>query len=36
MGHRFCRYADDFNIYVKSKRAGDRVFKSITKFLEQT
>jgi len=34
-GHRFCRYADDSNIYVKSKRAGDRVLKSITKFLEQ-
>src|SRR5699024_8910072 len=34
-GHRFCRYADDCNIYVKSKRAGDRVLKSITKFLEQ-
>jgi len=25
-GHRFCRYADDANIYVKSKRAGERVF----------
>ncbi|MED4046515.1 group II intron reverse transcriptase/maturase, partial [Priestia aryabhattai] len=24
-GHRFCRYADDSNIYVKTKRAGDRV-----------
>ncbi len=34
-GHRFCRYADDCNIYVKSKRAGDRVLKSITKFLGQ-
>ena len=34
-GHRFCRYADDCNIYVKSKRAGERVLKSITKFLEQ-
>ncbi|MDG2835038.1 group II intron reverse transcriptase/maturase, partial [Vibrio parahaemolyticus] len=34
-GHRFCRYADDCNIYVKSKRAGDRVLRSITKFLEQ-
>ncbi len=34
-GHRFCRYADDSNIYVKSIRAGERVLKSITKFLEQ-
>ena len=33
-GHRFCRYADDCNIYVKSKRAGERVLESITKFLE--
>jgi group II intron reverse transcriptase/maturase len=28
-GHRFCRYADDANISVKSKRAGERVFASI-------
>ena len=33
-GHTFCRYADDGNIYVKSKRAGQRVFESITKFVE--
>jgi len=33
-GHRFCRYADDCNIYVKSKRAGDRVLASMTRFLE--
>lgn len=33
-GHQFVRYADDCNIYVKSKRAGQRVMKSITKFLE--
>ncbi|MCC5911825.1 MAG: hypothetical protein JJT76_15495 [Clostridiaceae bacterium] len=32
-GHKFCRYADDCNIYVKSKRAGEWVLKSITKFL---
>ena len=25
-GHRFCRYADDCNVYVKTKRAGERVF----------
>lgn len=33
-GHKFCRYADDMQIYVKSKRAGERVMKSITKVLE--
>jgi RNA-directed DNA polymerase len=33
-GHRFCRYADDCNIYVRTKRAGQRVMKSITRFLE--
>jgi RNA-directed DNA polymerase len=34
-GHRFCRYADDCNIYVKSQRAGERVLESISKFLEK-
>jgi len=33
-GHRFCRYADDCNIYVKSRRAGERVLASMTRFLE--
>ena len=33
-GHRFCRYADDCNIYVESERAGLRVMASVTKFLE--
>ncbi len=33
--HRFCRYADDCNIYVQSDRAGQRVRQSITAFLEQ-
>lgn len=33
-GHRFVRYADDVNIYVKSQRAGERVLESATKFLE--
>jgi RNA-directed DNA polymerase len=32
-GHRFCRYADDCNIYVKSKEAGNRVMASITRHL---
>ena len=31
--HAFCRYADDCNIYVKSKAAGERVMASITRFL---
>jgi len=34
-GHRFCRYADDANIYVRSRRAGERVLASITRFLER-
>src|SRR5690625_7257426 len=33
-GLHFVRYADDCNIYVRSKRAGLRVMKSITKFIE--
>ena len=33
-GHRFVRYADDFVIYVKSKRSGDRVMDSRSEFLE--
>lgn len=32
-GHRFCRYADDCNIYVRSKEAGNRVMASITRYL---
>ncbi|WP_261811089.1 group II intron reverse transcriptase/maturase [Levilactobacillus humaensis] len=35
-GHQFVRYADDCNIYVKSKRAGQRVLKSISGFLKGT
>ncbi len=31
--HRFCRYADDCNIYVRSYRAGQRVIANITRFL---
>ncbi len=34
-GHRFCRYADDCNIYVKSKKAGNRVMDSIGQFIEK-
>jgi RNA-directed DNA polymerase len=32
-GHRFVRYADDCNIYVRSQRAGERVMESIERFL---
>src|SRR5260221_7663262 len=32
-GHRFCRYADDCNIYVRSRRAGERVMASVSRFL---
>jgi len=34
-GHRFVRYADDANIYVKSRQAGERVMASVTGFLEK-
>jgi RNA-directed DNA polymerase len=34
-GHRFVRYADDRNIYVKSKRSGARVLRSISRFLNR-
>jgi RNA-directed DNA polymerase len=34
-GHRFCRYADDCNIYVRSIRAGERVMASVSRFLTQ-
>jgi len=32
-GHRFCRYADDSNIYVRSLRAGERVMAGISRFI---
>lgn len=34
-GHRFVRYADDCNIYVRSHRAGQRVLESVCSFLEK-
>ncbi len=34
-GHRFCRYADDCNIYVQSANAGQRVMASLEKFLSR-
>jgi group II intron reverse transcriptase/maturase len=33
-GHRFVRYADDCNIYVRSERAGQRVMASVVRFIE--
>jgi group II intron reverse transcriptase/maturase len=33
-GHKFVRYADDCNIYVKSRRAAERVMRSCTSYLE--
>jgi group II intron reverse transcriptase/maturase len=35
-GHRFARYADDCNILVKSKRAGERVMASVTRFVNDS
>ncbi|MDP2659893.1 MAG: group II intron reverse transcriptase/maturase [Dehalococcoidia bacterium] len=32
-GHKFCRYADDCNIYVRSRRAGERVMASVRGYL---
>lgn len=34
-GHKFCRFADDQNIYVRSQRAAERVMLSVTKLLEE-
>lgn len=33
-GHAFCRYADDCNIYVRTKRSGERVLSSVRRYLE--
>ena len=35
LGHQFVRYADDCNIYVRSRRAGERVMESVGGFLEK-
>ena len=35
-GHKFCRYADDCNICIGSKKAGDSVMVSVTRFLEES
>ena len=34
-GHKFVRYADDCNVYVKTQRAGERVMESVKEFLEK-
>jgi RNA-directed DNA polymerase len=34
-GHRFCRYADDCNVYVGSRAAGERVMRTLTRFLKE-
>jgi len=34
-GHKFCRYADDCNVYVRSKHSGERVMETLTRFLER-
>lgn len=34
-GHKFCRYADDCNVYMRSRSAGARVLQSLTSFLER-
>jgi len=34
-GHMFVRYADDCNIYVASKRAGERIYESIGRFIKE-
>lgn len=34
-GHRFVRYADDAKIYVRSERAGQRVMRSVSRFIER-
>jgi retron-type reverse transcriptase len=34
-GHKFVRYADDCNIYVKTQRAGERVMEGVKTYLEK-
>jgi RNA-directed DNA polymerase len=34
-GHNFCRYADDCNIYVGSRKAGERVMQTVTEYVEK-
>lgn len=35
-GHSFCRYADDCNIYVSSRKAGEHLLKSLSEYLNNT
>lgn len=34
-GHKFCRYADDCNVYVASRAAGERLLASLTRYLAE-
>ena len=34
-GHSFCRYADDCSIYVRTKRSGERVMDSVSRYVEE-
>lgn len=34
-GHKFCRYADDCNVYVRSQKAADRILASLTEWLSR-
>jgi len=34
-GHRFCRYADDCNIYLQTRRSAERIMTSVTQYLEE-
>jgi RNA-directed DNA polymerase len=34
-GHAFCRYADDCNIYVRTRKSGERVMRSLTRYLSE-
>ena len=35
-GHKFCRYADDVNVYVRSRKAGERLMLSLTRYFKET
>lgn len=35
-GHKFCRYADDVQVYVRSRKAGERLMLSLTRYLKET
>ncbi|WP_262966389.1 reverse transcriptase/maturase family protein [Methylobacter psychrophilus] len=35
-GLQFCRFADDYNLFVKSQKAAERVMKTVSRFIEKT